>query len=334
LKIPEALTPEEGRKPVPFVSISVTAYQHASYLARCLDGILMQECPFTYEVLLGEDDSTDGTRAIAQRYAEAHPDRIRLFLHRRDQMIRIDGRPTGRHNFLNNLRHATGRYLCHVDGDDAWTDPLRLRIMVEKMEAEPDLALAFHNAMNQWDDGRQEPYMDPAIAKPRFTLQELAAKNFIPTSGVIWRWNGLRELPEAFRTAPFGDWGLNIHFALQGAIGYVDRIMSVRQVHEGGVMSTMSGLRTCRGIALAYEVMHKQAGDRIGKAALDRWALQITNGFETSISRNEREMASWFLKHAAKVPGGRIPVRLRLRWWLLLHFPKFMQRYAAMRASG
>ena len=105
--------------PAPLVSISVTTYQHAPFLARCLDGILTQECPFTYEVLLGEDDSEDGTRAIAQRYAQAHPDRIRLFLHRRDQMIRIDGRPTGRHNFLNNLRHATGRYLCHIDGDDA-----------------------------------------------------------------------------------------------------------------------------------------------------------------------------------------------------------------------
>ena len=78
----------------PMVSISVTAYQHAPYLAECLDSILMQECPFRYEVLLGEDDSSDGTRAIAQRYAGAHPDRIRLFLHRRDQMIRIDGRPT------------------------------------------------------------------------------------------------------------------------------------------------------------------------------------------------------------------------------------------------
>ena len=318
--------------PAPLVSISVTTYQHAPFLARCLDGILMQECPFTYEVLLGEDDSDDGTRAIAQRYAQAHPDRIRLFLHRRDQMIHIDGRPTGRHNFLNNLRHATGRYLCHIDGDDAWTDPQRLRIMVEKMEAEPDLALAFHNAMNQWDDGRQEPYMDPASVKPRFTLQELAAKNFIPTSGVIWRWNGLRDLPEAFRTAPFGDSGVNIHFSLHGAIGYVDRMMSVRHVHEGGVMSLMGGLRTCRGIALAYEVMHKQAGDRIGEAALDRWALQITNGFETSVSRNEREMAAWFLKHAANVPHGRVPARLRLRWWLLVHCPRLMSSYARLRS--
>ncbi|MBK9148140.1 MAG: glycosyltransferase [Flavobacteriales bacterium] len=315
----------------PLVSISITTYQHAEYLAQCLDSILAQQCPFAYEVLLGEDDSSDGTRAIAQRYAAEHPDRIRLFLHRRDQMIRIDGRPTGRHNFLNNLRHARGRYLCHIDGDDYWPDPQRLRIMVEKMEAEPDLGLAFHNAMNVWDDGREQPYFDPAKAKPRFTLEELTEANFIPTSGVIWRWEGMQAFPEAFRTAPFGDWALNVHFAMKGPIGYVDRIMSVRRVHEGGIMSVMGELRTMRGIALAYEVMHGQAGDRLAPAALVRWAKQITDGFDRAMHAGDRENAAWFLAHAGRVPHGHISLRLRARWWLQLHFPRLMRAYGAWR---
>lgn len=315
----------------PLVSISVTAYQHAAFLAACLEGILMQRCPFAYEVLLGEDDSTDGTRAIAERYAAEHPDRIRLFMHRRDQMIRIDGRPTGRHNFLNNLRHARGRYLCHIDGDDRWTDPDRLRIMVEKLEAEPDLGMAFHNAMNVWADGRSEPFLQPSRAKPRFTLEELTASNFIPTSGAIWRWEAGMPLPRAFHEAPFGDWALNIHFALQGPIGYVDRVMSERHVHEAGIMSSMHRQVERRATALAYEVMHGQVGDRLAPEAIARWRNQIVQGMEDALRSSDRPQMAWFLAHAGKLPDARISKRQRARWWLQLHFPRIMRAYGAWR---
>ncbi|WKZ66664.1 MAG: glycosyltransferase family 2 protein [Flavobacteriales bacterium] len=317
--------------PAPLVSISVTAHRHEAYLAQCLESILMQECPFAYEVLLSEDDSGDGTRAIAQRYAEANPDRIRLFLHRRDQLIRIDGRPTGRHSLLHNLSHARGRYLCHIDGDDYWTDRDRLRVMVEKMEAEPDLGLAFHNAWNEWDDGRRQVYLAPSIAKPRYSRSDLTAVNFIPTAGVIWRWNALRVLPDAFQQAPFGDWVINIHFAGLGPIGYVDRFMAVRRVHEGGAMSAMGTVRTCRSLALAYEVMRTQVGEGLSPVALARWTKQVTDGFDLALKAGDRDHARWFLAHAAAVPQGNIPRRTRLRWWALLHWPRLMRAYASIR---
>lgn len=316
----------------PLVSISVTAYQHAPYLALCLESILMQDCPFRYEVLLGEDDSSDGTRAIAQRYAEAHPDRIRLFLHRRDQMMRIDGRPTGRFNFLNNLRHARGRYLCHLDGDDAWTDPQRLRRMVDRMEAEPDLSMAFHNAMNAWDDGREAPFLAASETKPRFTLPDLMLRNFVPTSGAIWRWEGPQAIPEALNAAPFGDWALNTHFALRGPIGYEDRCWSRRRIHLGGAMSTLDELGTMRGIALAYEVMLKQVRRPLVPGAVQRWSLQVVRGFEKALKAGDRDHARWFLKHAGAVPQGAITRRTRLRWWALLHWPRLMRAYARLRA--
>lgn len=321
------------RAPTPLVSISVTAHQHAAFLASCLDGILMQRCDFAYEVLLGEDGSTDGTREIAQRYAVKHPDVIRLFLHDRSTVMLIDGRPTGRYNLLNNLRHARGRYLCHIDGDDHWTDPDRLRTMVEKMEAEPELGMAFHNAMNVWDDGRREPYLDLANAKPRFTLTELTALNFVPTSGAIWRWNGLRHFPPAFSQAPFGDWMLNVHFAAQGPIGYVDRVMSDRHVHAAGGMSLMSEIRTCRAIALAYEVMRGQVGDQLSPEALARWKRQITGGFDKAYDGGDMVNARWFLKHASQVPEGGLSWRTRMRWWALLNLPGLMRAYGRLRGG-
>src|SRR5690606_9572949 len=92
------------------VSVLVQTYNHAPYIRQCLDGILMQETDFDFEILLGEDASTDGTREICIEYAQEHPDKIRLFLHSRENNISINGRPSGRFNFCNNLFEANGEY--------------------------------------------------------------------------------------------------------------------------------------------------------------------------------------------------------------------------------
>jgi glycosyltransferase involved in cell wall biosynthesis len=84
----------------PLVSVVVPTYQHAAYIAECLEGILMQRTDFPVEILLGEDDSSDGTRAICQHYATMHPGRIRLFLRSRKDVIHINGTATGRANLL------------------------------------------------------------------------------------------------------------------------------------------------------------------------------------------------------------------------------------------
>jgi glycosyltransferase involved in cell wall biosynthesis len=85
------------------ISVCVQTYQHVNFIRECLDSILMQETNFPFEILLGEDASTDGTREICIDYAEKYPDKIRLFLHHRENNIAINGSPTGRFNIIYNL---------------------------------------------------------------------------------------------------------------------------------------------------------------------------------------------------------------------------------------
>ncbi len=66
--------------PNPKVSVCVVTYQHKNYIAQCLDSILMQKTNFPIEILLGEGDSSDGTREICIDYAKKYPKVIRLFL--------------------------------------------------------------------------------------------------------------------------------------------------------------------------------------------------------------------------------------------------------------
>jgi glycosyltransferase involved in cell wall biosynthesis len=139
---------------IPLVSVVVPTWQQAPYIEACIQGILMQETGFPVEILIGEDDSTDGTRAICQRLAAEHPQRIRLFLRSRKDVIHIHGEPTGRANLLALFREAKGRYIAWCDGDDRWTDPLKLAKQVALLEADPTCMGSYHRT--RYIDGAGE----------------------------------------------------------------------------------------------------------------------------------------------------------------------------------
>src|SRR3954469_1879083 len=94
----------------PLVSVCVQTYQHIAYIKDCLEGILMQQTNFPFEILLGEDQSADGTREICVEYAQKYPDKIRLFLHHRENNIKTNDRPTAKFNFLYSLFSSRGKY--------------------------------------------------------------------------------------------------------------------------------------------------------------------------------------------------------------------------------
>lgn len=115
----------------PLVSILVVTYNQEAYIAHTLDSLLSQKCPFNYEILIGEDCSTDRTRSICQEYAAKHPDKIRLFLNDENKGLII--------NYFNLLLKAKGPYLADCGGDDYWIDPHKLRRQIDVLELHPEV---------------------------------------------------------------------------------------------------------------------------------------------------------------------------------------------------
>ena len=321
----------------PLVSISVTAYQHAAYLAACLDGILAQEVHFPYEILLGEDGSTDGTRELAVAYAKAHPDRIKLFLHDRRNVVHIDGRATGRSNFLNNVRHARGRYLCHIDGDDRWTDPLRLDIMVARMEQETDLAMCFHNAVNVYPNGRRIDYVRAWLKgrplQERYVMADLVTGNFIPTSGVMWRFDPpMSTFPPEWSTASMGDWVFNLHFARKGPIGFIDRIMSERRVHDGGVIAAADPLRKIAvNLRMLGIIDQMTAGSFTDRIEQRRMELHV-EGMRYALERGRKDEARSHWGALRSTKAYRPSLRTRLRDAMLVWTPGLAKLFHQLRS--
>lgn len=105
------------------VSVLMITYNHEKFIAQAIDSILMQQVNFDYEIVIGEDCSTDGTRAIVIQYQKEYPDKIRLLLPEEN---------LGMHkNFVQTFRACQGEYIALLEGDDYWTSPRKLQKQVD-----------------------------------------------------------------------------------------------------------------------------------------------------------------------------------------------------------
>ena len=121
------------------VSICSITYNHAPYIRQCLDGFLMQKTNFPVEVIINDDCSTDGTTEIIREYAEKYPDIIKPIFHEENQYQKGVRGMFQRFVFPK----ARGKYIALCEGDDYWTDPLKLQKQVDFLEANPEYGLVY-----------------------------------------------------------------------------------------------------------------------------------------------------------------------------------------------
>ena len=232
---------------LPLVSVCVTTYQHAPYIKECLDSILMQKTDFPFEIILGEDESTDGTREICIEYAEKHPDIIRLFLRSRKDVIYINGNPTGRFNFTKNLKAAKGKYVALCEGDDYWTDPLKLQKQVDFLDGNEDCVACHHWHQYAWPDKNGTYLLKGApienqgyLPKPKSNVIEIFGNRMRVKSRTIMFRNTL-ELPDWFYKVSFGDVVISMLLGQKGLFGFIDEPIAVYRQTRNGVSSHDKG---------------------------------------------------------------------------------------------
>jgi glycosyltransferase involved in cell wall biosynthesis len=216
----------------PLVSVCVMTYQHVNYIKDCLEGILIQQTDFPFEILLGEDESTDGTREICLEYAKKYPNKIRLFLHHRENNIKINGNPTGRFNLLYSFFKAKGKYIALCEGDDYWTDPLKLQKQAEFMDENEDCNLSYHNTRVTSAEESKDDYIKQlkgTDSAKKFSLIEYINGNGLNvwTVTMMIRSKIISEIPDWFYKTPFGDLPLKLLCVYHGMIGYIPETMSV-----------------------------------------------------------------------------------------------------------
>lgn len=239
------------------ISIGMITYNHELYVRQAIESILQQKTTFKIELVIGEDCSTDSTRSICEEYALSHPEVVKLLPSEKNLGVTP--------NFIRTLLACSGDFIALCEGDDYWTDPLKLQKQVEFLEANPGYVACFHPVMVV--DAAGNPLRSAKnsfIHNRDLSSEELILGRVMSTLSLCYR-NVITEFPEEFYKSPTGDNFLSSLLGQYGKAKYLDTIRpSAYRMHAGGAWSLQHESKKKMNLLLSYFWMW-QYYSRIGK---------------------------------------------------------------------
>lgn len=219
----------------PVVSVCINTYNHENFVTTALDGVLMQETTFPFEIIVNDDCSTDNTINILKEYTLKYPSIIKLILQKENQYSK------GIIPLIVNFEKAVGDYIAICEGDDYWIDPCKLQIQINEMRKVEDCQMSFHLAIDKYYDNSKKDEITTKRAEGNklFSTADMIKEGgeFCPTASLIFKKEVVKNLPWWFYEAPFGDHFLQILGSLKGGALYIDRLMSVYRRNVPGSWS-------------------------------------------------------------------------------------------------
>ncbi len=212
------------------VSIICNTYNQKEYIADALDGFLMQKTSFPFEVLVHDDASTDGTAGIVREYEKKFPEIIKPYYQEVNQYSQKKSIAPFQ------IPRAKGKYLAICEGDDYWTDPNKLQLQYDYMEANPQLDMCAHETTRiSAVSGQQIGKVAPSEEDRVLTAEEVIAGGgaYLGTCSLFYR-KTLWDNPPRFRQILKLDYTMQIQGALRGGIGYIAKPMAAYRIAAKG----------------------------------------------------------------------------------------------------
>jgi glycosyltransferase involved in cell wall biosynthesis len=311
------------------VSINCITYNHEHYIADAIEGFLMQKTNFDFEIIIGEDCSTDNTMKIVQEYKQKYPDKIRV--------ITSDKNVGANKNALRVHENSRGKYIAICEGDDYWTDPLKLQKQVTYMENNPNCTLCFHSAeiikANKKLTGKFLGLLNKE--NKMYSAGNILSFEFIPTASFMYLKRLMDNPPKWYEESIVGDLPLSLIVSSHGYAYYIDEVMSVyRTGVKGSIMYKWKNENSVkqnielheRYIYILYnfnDYSNYKFSYEVEKAALLR-------KFEILIlEKNMKEVKS--LKY--KVYFDAIGVRKKVKIYFRYYFPRVYTKLISIKAK-
>ncbi len=160
---------KENEMDRPMLSIYVPVFNHSRYIVEALDSILMQKTDYTIEVIVGEDASTDDTRAILKDYEKQHPGRLQILY--RETNLHKTSCPNG----LDLRLRCRGKYIIALEGDDFWLDENKIDKQIRFLEEHPDYIAVAHNCIVVDENSKKKDETYPECRDEEYTLKHYAS---------------------------------------------------------------------------------------------------------------------------------------------------------------
>jgi glycosyltransferase involved in cell wall biosynthesis len=214
----------------PLVSVHMVTYNHEKYISQAIEGILSQITNFEFEIVIGEDKSTDGTLLICREYKSKYPGKIKL-VERNDNIGSLN-------NFIDLFNHCNGKYIAICEGDDYWINPLKLQNQIDYLENNNDYVLSFSKSYEYYDKDNilietQYPEKINNLTIPLL----LEYSWFIRTATILFRKDKLDF--QFLLGVQYGvDYFLQLILLNQGKFHFLDEITSVYRHHPNGISNS------------------------------------------------------------------------------------------------
>ncbi len=267
------------------VAIKVIVYNHEPYLRDCLEGFVMQQTNFPFVAIVHDDASTDNSAAIIREYEEKYPDIIKPIYETENQYSKQDG-SLGR--IMNAAIEATGaKYIAMCEGDDYWTDPLKLQKQVDFMEANPEYGLCYtdYNRLADATHILTESMFEKQKAYRCTSYEEFLLKpGYLAPMTWLYRHDLVNILSKA-NIYTDGTYAYMLEFLYNSKVAYIPQVTAVYRSHAGSASSP------------------------IGDKALFRYTIGV---FRTQIHYTQKYSCSEELKHKVLMRGylSKLPIAI------------------------
>lgn len=281
----------------PLVSICCLVYNHEPFLRECFEGFVMQKTTFPIEVLVHDDASTDHSVDIIREYTEKYPDIFKPYYQTENQYSKGKG-------FVGlqiNFERAQGKYIAMCEGDDYWTDPLKLQKQVDFLEGNEDYAMCFHN-VKIWKQN-ENILVDDFITKevPVVTdIYELAKGNYIHTPSVVIRNNpNIISKYSKLENLRVGDYPLWMLTALYGKLYKHSDHMSIYRYGSGVWTSKKKHSNVEHWIDMLIQLSINISNDKAQKILKEQIINifgQLQNNYDSVLNSHAFKLGDFMLK--------------------------------------
>ena len=202
----------------PLVSICCEVYNHSPFLRDCLEGFVSQKTDFPFEVLIHDDASTDNSAEIIREYDRKYPGLFKPVYQTENKYSR------GISIWAEiQFPRASGKYIAICEGDDYWTDPLKLQKQVDFLESHPDYVMCC-SAFTETFDGDEQHRTEVIFQPEDITIDNLLQEFWIGTLTTLFRKSAVEGYRPTLDNLPMGDLPLWCHLSTKGKIKYLHDI--------------------------------------------------------------------------------------------------------------
>lgn len=232
------------------ISVCMLTYNQEKYISQAINSILKQKTDFDFEIVIGDDFSTDRTREILTQYQKKNPEKIKLHLRKKNLGIS--------QNFIKTLQACKGKYIALLEGDDYWISENKLQQQVKFLENNADFVMSCHRVRIISANSQKNGKPSRKLNKEIFSANELARDNFIYTGSCVFRNHLINYYPEWLL-----DWPLFLLVSQYGKIKYFPNIYGAYRQSSDGVWFPKSRIEKVSHAVRLTELCDKLLGPEL-----------------------------------------------------------------------